>query len=299
MRKWIVLAAACCFGVAFAASLPIPHAQAEQEAAQARKPHPPQSAPMLPASSAVAPAPINESASLPRHSEKESRDSDLWHGIKAWVFKFAEDPIALFTFVLAFFTIRLWKSTDKLWQEARDAGITAKVAANAAEKAAKVAENALLNVERPYLVVSASQFTTGIRSDTASASQYLPVVTYSVINHGKLPAIIDMVCAEVVHAPDERLSAPLSVDLDDPLLIDRTLGANEWRQGLQFRGSTLDAATVQSPNLTDREIFFWIVIRYHGPFTRSHETSGCWRVVFNGNKMTLLQHGGDDYNYIK
>ena len=175
-----------------------------------------------------------------------------------------------------------------------------KEAADAAKKAAEVAESALLNIERPYLFVSASSFKIGINSTDSAGSRYHPVVTYSVANHGKLPAVIDMVCAGVIHAPDERLAAPLGVDNDDPLMMERVIESNGWRQGLTFKESAIDSKVVNNPALTGYEVFFWFVIHYHGPFTQRHETSGCWRVSFDRrDELKLLQYGGNDYNYHK
>lgn len=207
---------------------------------------------------------------------------------------------AIATIFMAIFTWRLWVSTAGLWKETKSAGKTAKEAADAAKKAAEVAESALLKVERPYLLVTVSSFDIGSCTVDSTGIFYHPVVTYTVSNHGKLPAIIDMVCAEVIHAPDERLNPPMSVDDTYPLLIDRVIESNGWRQNLEFSDSLIEGAVANSPNLTDYEIFFWIVIYYHGPFTEKHETSGCWRVSFKqSDRLTLIQHGHDSYNYTK
>ena len=208
------------------------------------------------------------------------------------------DPITWFTLVIAFANIMLWIKTGGLVTEATKASNIAKEAADAAKKAAEVAESALLNVERPYLLVTISSFNIGNNITDKSGSFYCPVVTYSVSNHGKLPAIIDMVCAEIIHAPDEQLNDPISVEDTDTLLMERVIESNGWRQNLEFRNSTIDAAIVNSPNLTDHEIFFRIIIYYHGPFTKGHKTSGCWNVSFKyKDKLTLIQYGHDEYNY--
>ncbi len=206
---------------------------------------------------------------------------------------------AIATIFLAIFTWRLWVSTNRLWGESKKAGAVAEKAADAARKAAEVAESALIKVERPYLLITTSEFNMGVMTTDNTGSFYHPVVTYSVSNHGKLPAIIDMVYADIIHAPDQRLNAPGSVSATHPLLRDRVLESNGWRQNLQFVDGTIDATVAKRADLTDMEIFFWIKIDYHGPFTKGHQTSGCWRLSFEHDKLTLIQHGQDDYNYTK
>ncbi len=206
---------------------------------------------------------------------------------------------AIATVFLAVFTWRLWVSTNKLWGESRAASTIAKTSADAAKKAAEVAESALLNVERPYLLITASAFNIGAKTTDGTGSFYHPTIRYSVSNHGKLPAIIEMVYAEIIHAPDEQLSDPLSVDATDPLLMERVIESNGWRQNLVFQGC-IAADVVNRADLTDFEIFFWIKINYHGPFTKGHQTSACWRLSFEQiDKLTLIQYGEDNYNYTK
>lgn len=212
------------------------------------------------------------------------------------------------TVFIAGFTIALARSTKKLWKEATSASEIAKrtadaatIAANAAKKSADLAERSLTNLERPYVFVNnVWDFDIGPRTDTDGKSEYFPSIKYSVSNHGRLPAIIDNICAAIIHAPDERLEMPLGISNSDPLLTDRFIEVNGWRQGLIFNESTLDAATVNRADLTNHEIFFWIIIYYHGPLTKDHESSFCWRMSFEQtDKFTLIPYGNETYNYTK
>jgi hypothetical protein len=43
----------------------------------------------------------------------------------------------------------------------------------------------------------------------------------------------------------------------------------------------------------DEQFFFWIKIKYSGPFSKDHETSACWR--WDGNSHRLVLH--EKYNH--
>ena len=115
-------------------------------------------------------------------ADEPSRFSYQWW--LNWFYKFIDDPISLFTFVLAISTILLWLDTRGLRkigiEEARgnkEALVVATIAANAAKKAAEVAESALLNVERPYILVTVSDFSIGTNSVDSNGNLFHPVVT--------------------------------------------------------------------------------------------------------------------------
>ncbi|MGF6787790.1 hypothetical protein [Paraburkholderia sp. 35.1] len=89
--------------------------------------------PSFPGIAAVSPSsqgPVENNEKLDEHPD-----------VKNWLERLFEDPVALFTFVLAVSTMLLWWSTNKLWIEAKSAGATAEKSAIAAKEAADVARD--------------------------------------------------------------------------------------------------------------------------------------------------------------
>lgn len=77
-------------------------------------------------------------------------------GFNAWLLKLVNDPIALFTLVLAIYTIQLSRTTTRLWIEAKSSGKTADESALAAKLAAEAAKHtvdAYMMAERAWVSV--------------------------------------------------------------------------------------------------------------------------------------------------
>ncbi|MBR8344250.1 hypothetical protein [Burkholderia ambifaria] len=110
-----------------------------------------------------------------------------------WKDKVFDDPVELFTMILAIFTALLWWSTRRLWIEARDAGAVAKTSADAAKMAAEVARDsasAYINTERAWISldsIDSNRFENSTVGGIAGKSGYFFSVRW--INQGRTPAL--------------------------------------------------------------------------------------------------------------
>ncbi len=202
------------------------------------------------------------------------------------------DPTSFFTLVIAGFTIILAAATVALF-------VVNMISANAARSAARTAEKALTDVERPYVFVFG---VTGFKIDKVRPGGLNPHVTFSVANYGKTPAIIERVAFgfSLGAEPDDLLYA----DAQFSLVASPIMQAGERRDGLFCDAPEFDPADVgwlplppPSPIIhADGDLLFRVIINYRGPFTRSHETSACWRFE-QGVSVNFVLLSGDEYNY--
>ncbi len=170
-------------------------------------------------------------------------------------------------------------------------------AATAAGIQAQTAEDALTKLQRPYI------FLTDVRR--LAGTPRLPVVHCVVTNHGQAPAVIEWSGASISQGLSP--AAPERDGDDHPFVISPILNANE-RRSVQAADGPLPLKTidlqvsggVQSvivPNWDGpEELFFWIRIKYRGPLTAGHESSGCWRYDRDGYRF--VRHG-DEHNYTR
>lgn len=172
----------------------------------------------------------------------------------------------------------------------------ANVVSSAVTRQASVAEDTLNKIERPYVFVFNVRSLKVVRwedyEDGSSGARLC--VTYSVANFGKLPAVIeDMQVSLSVHT--EPLP-PVNYDFNHPLAVSAVLVPGEPRndldEGLLWDDVAYDDYQGDKPDLGGKDLFFWVVIRYRGTFTRGHVTRACWRydertgrfVEFNGGR---------------
>jgi hypothetical protein len=199
-----------------------------------------------------------------QHHEQQETKSEFWSA------KLSDWALVVFTGLLVLFTYRLWKSTDKLWAAGeRQIG--------AAERSASVAERALADIERPYLFVfNVGRLTIQDFYDLEEDEVgYNLKVTYEVANHGKIPAIIESLRANLSVFTDPL--DPLAADFDHPLVVAPVLAAGEKRADVPVDIGWADMETDEYgnvvPNFGQHTLFLRVVINYRGPFTRGHETS--------------------------
>jgi hypothetical protein len=246
---------------------------------------------------------------------------------------------AIATMFIAWFTLSLRQSTDKLWLAAQSESEAAefhrnvqyeqtseqiealKQSADAAEQAArasvdqahasavqaKIAENALIQLERPYI------FIFGIRQVKQDADSSDFFVEYSVVNYGKMPAIIEGAWIDFV--PDNKGEPPIPTLLDEShsLLSSPIFQAGERRDNIRayvpfgmIGGScgviinTKTGVEAVCPNFIVSEgfdMYFRGTISYRGPSSEGHETGALW--LYNPSTFEFAQRGGNEYNYTK
>lgn len=178
------------------------------------------------------------------------------------------------------------------------------MAASASTRSANTSEESFRRLERPYI------FAFGVNRlrVNVQVAGGRPFVTYDIANHGKTPAIVENMRASFSTGEVDP-ETPLRVDEDHSLLISPIMGAGEIRKKLvgqlpdgvattsQWAGNN-DYYDIEVPNIPNAEdLFFWIRVEYRGAFSRGHESSFCWR--FHKGDRLFVQHGGDEYNYVR
>jgi hypothetical protein len=165
-------------------------------------------------------------------------------------------------------------------EDAKLAADAATDAATAASRQAHVAEETLAKIERPYLFVyNVSTIKVVDESHLYEDGTSFIGVTYSVANHGKIPAIIKFALASLSVSAEPL--PPARLDYDHTLVVSPILAPGEIRIGIEERLKWEDFKATEydpiAPDFGQNELWFWVIITYRGPFSDQHETRICWR----------------------
>jgi hypothetical protein len=103
-----------------------------------------------------------------------------------------------------------------------------------------------------------------------------------VSNHGRTPAVIENVRIGITTSDTGiPLDTPIRADESNELFSASVIAAQSIfnldervPNGINFR---FNAGKPIPKVPTNHDLFFWIIIAYHGPFTKGHQTSACWR----------------------
>ena len=179
----------------------------------------------------------------------------------------------------------------------RTATRAAVIAANAAERSTQLAQENFEKIERPYLFV----FDLMAGNIRKAPSGVAPYVEYDVANFGKTPAIIDVV-AIGFELTDGKIPEALNTGFGHKLRTSDSLSAGKQQSKIKepFPPSIKFASDVTNwlPRVPPKKVLiFHIVIKYHGPFSREHETSACWS--YHHTAPGFMRSEGDKYNYVK
>jgi hypothetical protein len=191
----------------------------------------------------------------------------------SWLFKDASGFFAGLQFVVAAVQAALFVYQLRLIRFSLD---DAKVVSSAATRQARVAEDTINKIERPYLFVfNISPLKVERWAEDAEGDGARLSVTYSVANYGKLPAVIeDMQVSLSVFT--EPLS-PVNYDFNHPLAVSAVLVPGEPRnnldEGLPWEDLGSDEEGNDIPYFGNKDLFFWVVIRYRGTFSEGHVIS--------------------------
>ena len=249
-------------------------------------------------------------------SEKPNQSAESKSEPKPFWESAATDPVAAFTLGLVLvgaFQVGLFYVQLKLIRtslnDAKIAADAAASAANAASRQADAAEKTLATIERPYV------FIFGVRQLDYNSPEFY--VRYTVANYGKIPAIIDEVFAGFVPFDGGEMPLPLGKDDDHGLSVNPVLESGEKMDALrEYIPEGMDTGAIHvvvgeenafgfdqsqgriSPEWNvppNSDVYFRVVIRYHGPFSKGHETAAAWWCMTGSSH--LLLRGGEDYNY--
>jgi hypothetical protein len=197
------------------------------------------------------------------------------------------DPTAAFTLGIFIFNIVLGLSTIALWR--------------VTHRSADIAERAFSDLERPYVYIFGTK---GLKRESERFDPY-DFLSYSVANFGKTPASLESASLKI--SVGRSPEAPVAVGLWHNLMVLPILTPNERRDDTEIVPESIstsqyadeetppdDSFTV--PDLEDgTEFFFWVQIKYYGPFSVGHETSACWK--WDRDSSRLILYGAEKYNY--
>lgn len=202
-----------------------------------------------------------------------------------WYLVYLTFILAAVTLGLAIYTAKLYHATVKLGEDAKDTSTRqaiemerslaiSKEAAEAAKKTAEVAEKAMILTERPYVFVSnVSRF----QRDAIDGRYF---VTYEVSNHGRTPADIDDIRAEISNQLEGNIDTPMFVDSDNRLYLSPILGVGETMKEIrEVVPSNLTDFNPQWDGLTPAyadDIYFRVIIKYRGVIEEVYEDSFFW-----------------------
>jgi hypothetical protein len=155
------------------------------------------------------------------------------------------------------------------------------------ERTARNAAEATLTTERPYISIY------GISFQHARGTRP-PHIAYHVSNIGKFAAIVDNVS---IRCGVERAGKfpPLIIMGDHLLLQMPILSADEEPRGIEYLVQN-DILKYDPPvrRLID-QVVFQVVVSYHGPLSKGHETAQCWR--FNRSLNGFSEVADARYTY--
>lgn len=213
----------------------------------------------------------------------------------AWLIATCDNHAGAFTalagIAVAYFTFTLKRSTDKLWQASEDqrkdgrkAILASLVSADAAKKSAKTAERALVELERPWVVISYDARIEDLRSNLLPPLHANFRVFFDLVNAGRSPAFITDFQSNIMfwkrgECPD--MVYAMGGTLPDGLVIVAG-GKHEIGRGNKFSETAFSDAEKNG----ERLIAFGKV-GYRDVFGQTHETSFCRWVDQNPPALRL------------
>jgi hypothetical protein len=162
--------------------------------------------------------------------------------------------------------------------------------------AAYAARDQTLNfakLERPYLYVFNPS---GLKIDHDQEDPFY-YLKYSVANYGKTPARVESASIGInVGVAPKQPDAVIGWHdfLVSPLFVTGERRDNPT-QSVPDEIEIGDYADEDTPPFPvpwpkgEDEFFFWISIKYSGPFSKNHETSACWRWDSNSHRLVLYE----------
>lgn len=178
--------------------------------------------------------------------------------------------------ILFFWQLRLIRTS---LDDAKVSADAAADAAKAASRQAHVAEETLARIERPYLyVIKVEGITVSDETGMFEDGRIWLDVEYSIVNHGKIPAIVEEPRAGLSVSREPKL--PPRLRFDDSLVIDPILAPGEVRlqsERLEWKEFTATEDDPNAPFFGEDQLWFWVIIPYRGPFSQDHEIRKCWR----------------------
>jgi hypothetical protein len=170
-------------------------------------------------------------------------------------------------------------------------------------EAAQAQTRNFTKLERPYIYIFGAK---GLECDFDQEEPY-DFLKYWVANYGKTPASLES--AKLTINVGKSPGSPEPMAMWHDLVVRPILIPNERRDDLtaivpygiqtsQYADEHCPPGSFTVPDLEDgTDFFFWIAIKYRGPFSVGHETSACWR--WDRDNARLILFGGEEYNFTR
>lgn len=194
------------------------------------------------------------------------------------------DPIAIFTFVLAISTVLLWLDTNGLRRQAAKQSEDmeqslkiGKIAAEAANKSAEVAEKSLERLERPFL------FIYDLTPVDVAPLANNKCIWFTLQNYGRFPAIIGLAKIVARITTNSEASKEMGFDYDSDLKIPPILAVGQTISNIiYYFPSAIEWETLADgrhiPKVKSDEVLLLdVMITYSGGLIKSHILKERWR----------------------
>src|SRR5580698_10173470 len=197
----------------------------------------------------------------------------------SWLVIFA--GLGVFVALLQFFMFWLQ------WAAMRRGVEDAKEAARAATKQAIVAQSTFESVERPYVFIYGIEWNECDSQEEANSApeEIVPFFRYTISSEGKLPAVMDYigVTINVGTSPAESMELKkwgnIATTIMRPGVSERFSGMPEpsLYEGSEVYSLGEYGDIMRVPRLAEgTALYVEVLIQYHGPFTKGHETRASW-----------------------
>jgi hypothetical protein len=185
---------------------------------------------------------------------------------------------------------------------ARDAADAAKEQSGHLEASLIFAREEFTATKRPYLFVTDIKNLRVETVPTEDGEDDWGSVSYVVANHSDIPAIIETVRLFLSTSTTGNPFGDCGLAPHPDLLNTKIFPPHHVRDVKDWAASGLkylDRHEEGPPiELSDgNELFFYIVIKYRGPFSKGHETSACWKI--GADDYLFSESGGAEFNYVR
>lgn len=178
------------------------------------------------------------------------------------------------------------KAAIRAADEAEKTTEASRTAANAAAREVDLAQESYERLERPYLFIKFGDF-----NRLRDSRESVPFIRYTLVNHGRTPAILHSIATELVPDPEHPLRVPMDahdrlyqvIEPDGQLPGERVQSVKGSSAGHNWSGKAA------------KRLIFHGLIQYHGPTGDLHSDRFCMRCRENADGFSL--EGGTKYNY--
>ena len=204
-----------------------------------------------------------------------------WYGLCHIVDKTLDDPVAFFTALLTYVVYLQW-----LWMSRQERVLQDSV------NVAKSAAEAIPKIERAYVFLDrVNTESTSTIVTTGGSSKRLISISFDLRNHGKTPAILKEVFAEVRLCNDFSEATGAIGQFFPPGIIISTTDFHKFECGAEVDAEEFDLAA----SLGKSMLLLFGSVRYADVLHQDRVTAFCWKYDFTSKLFNLSLD--PDHNY--